>query len=275
MALTRILKPIIPPLLWNIGKNLKRRLFRSVDHFAYATEGWSTRLPESATSHDYWRSSVARERSACEALIARVQAHEPSLTADADVKHALFGYVLARAGRNQDRLTVLDYGGNLGDYYWLATAFMPAVDLEYHCKELPPVAAAGRALSPAVIWHTDDGCLATVYDLVMFSSSLQYLENWRDVLTRAARSVRGYLFLSDVPTVRNVPSYVVTQRSGGMTTLQYQLNHREIVETVQAAGLNLIHEFNLGAHPPVEKAPEQPVCVGLLFQPISNTGSTR
>ena len=45
MRSKRILKSIVPPLFWNIGKDFKRRLLRSVDHFAYAPQGWSTRLP--------------------------------------------------------------------------------------------------------------------------------------------------------------------------------------------------------------------------------------
>ncbi|MEX1993677.1 MAG: hypothetical protein WD929_03355 [Steroidobacteraceae bacterium] len=261
-----ILQSILPPLLWNVGKDLKRRLLRSVDHFAYAPEGWSTRLPASATSEDYWNSFIARDRSACEALMARVQARDPMVTPDGDVKEVLFGYVLALAAVDKQKLTVLDYGGNLGDYYWLGTALVPDVDLEYHCKELPQVAEAGRRLTPAVTWHTDDGCLAQRHDLVMFSSSLQYLPGWQDILRRAAQSARGYLFLSDVPTVCDVPSYVVTQRSGGMTNLQYQLNRSEIVDTVERAGLRLIREFAMGAHPPVANAPEQPTCRGWLFQ---------
>jgi len=268
MSATRILKSIVPPLLWDIGKSLKRRLLRSVDHFAYAPEGWATRLPEGETSEHYWTAFMMRERSACEALIARVQAGAPLLTldAEADLKEVLFGYVLAVASRQRTQLSVLDYGASLGAYYWLGKALVPAVDLEYHCKELPKVAEAGRRLTPAIAWHTDDACLDQQYDLVMFSSSLQCLPEWQDILRRAAESARGYLFLSDVPTVRNVPAYLVTQRSGGVTNLQYQLNRSEIVATVERAGLQLVREFAMGAHPPVTNAPEQPTCVGWLFE---------
>ncbi len=74
MRSKRILKSIVPPLLWNIGKDFKRRLLRSVDHFAYAPQGWSTRLPRGANSQDYWSTFITRERAECEGLIARVQA---------------------------------------------------------------------------------------------------------------------------------------------------------------------------------------------------------
>jgi putative methyltransferase (TIGR04325 family) len=133
------------------------------------------------------------------------------LTLDEELKDLLFGYVLALAARDRPKVRVLDYGGGLGNYYWLARALVPGTEFDYHCRELSKVAEAGRQLTPAVTWHTDDACLAQPHDLVMFSGSLQCLEEWRDVLCRAAWSARGYLFLSDVPTVRDSP--VTSRRS--------------------------------------------------------------
>ena len=265
MAFTRILKPIIPPVLWNVGKDLKRRLVRSVDHFAFAPQGWNTPLSAGSGSEAYWSSVVAPERALCE-LIARVRAGQPALTADDEMmNYVTFGYVLALAARHKDRLTVIDYGGSVGEYYWIGKALVAGVELEYHCKELPAVAEAGRRLTPEVIWHTDDACLTASYDLVMFFSSLQYLRDWQDILHRAAQAGRHYLFLS-VPSVRAVPTYVITQRSGGVTTLQHLFNRSEIIDIVQRAGLRLVREVAMGPHPPVAKAPEQPMQVGLLFQ---------
>ena len=273
MSSARILKSIVPPLLWDIGKDVKRRLLSSVDHYAYAPNGWATQLPAGAGSQEYWSTFIARERVACQALIARVRAGEPAWTPDGgdDLKHVTFGYVLALAAREKPKVTVLDYGGNLGDYYWVGRALVPGVELEYHCKELPPIAAAGSQITPEVVWHTDDACLAEPHDLVMFSSSLQYLPEWQDILRRAARGTPGYLFLSDVPTVRHVPAYVATERSGGATNLHHQLNRSEVIDTVERAGLRLIREFAMGPHPPVANAPEQPTCAGWLFQrdPVS------
>ena len=136
MTAKRILESVVPPLLWNIGKDFKRRLVRSVDHYAYAPRGWATPLPGGANSQEYWTTFITRERSACEALIARVRAGEPAWTPDGgdNLKHVIFGYVLALAGRDKPKVTVLDYGGNLGDYYWVGRALVPGVELDYHCK---------------------------------------------------------------------------------------------------------------------------------------------
>lgn len=267
MTFKGIIKPIVPPFLWSIGQDVKRRLLRSVDHYAYAPQGWNTPLPPGGSSEAFWRAVLERERPLYQALIARVRAGQSALTAvDEVMKHVAFGYVIALAARDTDKLSVLDYGGSLGEYFWIGTALLPDVTLEYHCKELPAIAAAGRELNPGVTWHTDDTCLDASYDVVMFSASLPYLPDWQTILQRAARGTRGYMLLVDIPSVQRVPTYVITQRCGGVTHLQWLLNRSEIVDTVQRAGLRLVQEFIVSAHPPVANAPEQPMSMGWVFR---------
>lgn len=256
----------MPPLLWNFGKACKRRLFTSVDHKAYAPRGWATPLPGGVDRHAYWAMLLDRERAVYERFVARVQSGESLLDENEEIKHAVFGYVLALAARSKQHVTVLDYGGNLGEYYWLGRALVPGITLEYHCKELPAVAQSGREINPAVTWHSDDTCFERSYDLVMFSASMQYLPDWQEVLRRAARSAGSYLLLSDIATVKDVASFVATSRSSGVTTLQIQLNRDEVVNTVERESLRLMRELPMGAHPPVANAPEQPTCMGWLFQ---------
>ena len=268
MSANGILKSIVPPLLWNVGSSVKRRVVRSTTLLEYAPQGWATPLPGDSNSDDFWAAFIAQERAFCEALIARVHAGEPLLFPDGNEnsKYTVFGYVLALAARQQQRLSVLDYGGNVGDYYWLGRALLPDVHLDYHCRELPSVAAAGRLISPDVTWHTDDACLDARHDLVMFSSSIQCLPDWQHILQRAGQSARFYLLLSDVPTVRDVPTYVATHRTGGHTALQMVVNRSDILDTAERPDLRLVREFPMGAHPPIVNAPEQPTCTGWLFR---------
>lgn len=248
-------------------ESLARRLTRTAHRIEYAPHGWATRLPNNASSQDYWAAFIGRQREACETLIARVRAGESIAGIDADesVKHATFGQVIDLIAQHEQRLSILDVGGNLGDYYWVGKALMPGIEFDFHCKELPPIAEAGRATSPAVNFHTDDDCFGRRYDLVMFSSSLQYLREWKDSLGLAARAGR-YVFLSDVPTVSDVPSFIVAQHSGTVANLQQLFNRAEILGAAAGAGLRVVREFPMGAHPPVTGAPEQPVCVGWLFE---------
>lgn len=266
MRATPILKSIVPPVLWHIGSTLKRRLVRSTTFFEYATKGWDTPLPEHTGTNEFWNAFIAQEVAACEGLIARVKAGEALLDTDGDPKHAVFGYVLALASRQRQSLSVLDYGGNVGDYYWLARALLPDVHLDYHCKELPSSVEAGRRVTPNVTWHTDDHCFTATYDVVLFSGSLQYLRNWRETVTRGAASAAKYLLLADVPTVRDVPSYVAIHRSRGHACLEHQMNRGEVINTVERAGMRLVREFSMGGHPPIANAPEQPAPVGWLFE---------
>jgi len=261
------LKSIVPPMLWNVGRDLKRRLLRSDDEYAYAPGGWDTPLPGGVRNEDYWNAFIAHDRTACEAMMARVKRGEPPLIgAEYELKHMTFAYVLAISADGKERVTLLDYGGSLGDYFWHAKALLPRIDLEYHCKELPAIAEVGRQINPAVTWHTDDSCLRPAYDLVMFSSSLEYVKEWKDVLRRAADAARRCLLLSDVPTVRHVPPFVATERRGRVTNLHWQLNGSEVVDTVEAAGLRLHREFAMGPYPRISNAPEQPASVGWLFR---------
>jgi putative methyltransferase (TIGR04325 family) len=262
-----LLQLLTPPALWRVGKKFRRRFDSSVDHLAYAPEGWATPLPAEHTEA-FWKRFVGQERAAFEELIARVQSGEAVVSPqpEEDFKHIAFGCAAALAAQGRDRISILDYGGNLGDYLWIARELLPAISVDFDCKELALVADVGREVNPSVTWHTDDGCFEASYDLVMFVSSLQCLRDWRSVMQRGAVATRNTLLLSDVPAVRVAPSFVSTQRSRGVTTLYNVLNRAEVVDGVERLGLRLIREFDMGPHPPVANAPEQPRCVGLLFR---------
>ena len=143
----RVLQSVLPPLLWDAGKDLKRRWSRSVDQFEYVPSGWT--LPpgaEAAESAKYWQTFLEHERRFVEDLKARVLAGDPILTPGRhdDPKHIYYAYVLALACRKQQPLAVLDYGGHLGADYWLGRAFVPGVELHYCCRELASIAAVIR-----------------------------------------------------------------------------------------------------------------------------------
>lgn len=262
-----MIKPMVPPLIWGIGRDVKRRLVRSVDHYAYAPRGWNTPLPASRGDEASWRAFLARERAGYQELMACLSGDRPVLpVADETMKYVVFGYALALASRDRDTVAVIDYGGNLGEYLWIAKTLVPGIEVEFHCKELPAVAAVGRQLNPDVTWHTDEACLAGSYDLVMFSASLQFLPDWKAVLERAAHATRDALLVSDLPSVRHVPTFVMTERTRGLTNLQCVLNQCELVDAVQRVGLRLVSEFAMGPHAPVANAPEQPVSAGWLFR---------
>lgn len=278
MTPKRFITLLLPPLLVNILRQIRRTREQSTDDLTYAPNGWQTKLPPGGDGYSF-AGLIARERSEREPLIRRLQDCRPTLidsTSDDPIlrskildHHAymIYAYVLALAAHRKQALKVLDYGGNLGDYYWIGRLFLPDVKLQYHVKELPAVAEEGRKLSPQVTWHVDDSCFEEEYDLVMFSGSLQYVKNWHDLLRRAAGVVRGYLFLTSIPTVERVSTFVAIQRREGAVMLHQQFNRAEVVRIAESSEqLRLVREFLVAEHTHVANAPEQPLNRGWLFK---------
>jgi putative methyltransferase (TIGR04325 family) len=183
-----------------------------------------------------------------------------------------FAYVLALAARERTALSMLDWGGGLGHYYALAQEVVPGLELDYHCREVVKVAAAGRELIPQATFHTDDSCLDRSYDLVLASSSLQYAESWQTLLRGLAGATRGYLYVTRAPLALHASSFVVLQRAYryGYATeyLGWVLNRGELLREAESASLELVREFLLFGLIDAGGAPERPVeHRGFLFRP--------
>jgi putative methyltransferase (TIGR04325 family) len=277
-------KQLTPPLLWNSLKRAKDRfrpgpgadsepqVEQEPPEWEYVPEGWARPAKGWDTEavvaayRERWPSYVA-------ALAAprplgvyhEVVAGESVEENDREAHNMLvsFAYVLARVARGRDRISMLDWGGGLGHYLALSRAVLPDLQVEYHCRELPAVAAAGRDLFPEAFFYSDDSCLVRRYDLVLASSSLQYAETWQETLQDLAAATHSYLYATRVPLALRVPSFVVLQRAYryGYETeyLGWVLNRGELLEQAESAGLSLLREFLLFGQIDAEGAPERPV----------------
>jgi putative methyltransferase (TIGR04325 family) len=180
------------------------------------------------------------------------------------------GYVLARAARSTEALSVLDWGGGLGHQYAIAQSMLPDVQFDWHTRELPAVCRQGRLASPSVSFHEGDDCLERDYDVVLASSSFQYAEDWRAQLARLRHAARESLLLTRVPLVVSEPSFVVIQRAQayGYDTeyLGWVFNRVELLDEATASGLCLVREFFLQEPIDVAGAPERPSHGAFLFQ---------
>jgi putative methyltransferase (TIGR04325 family) len=277
-------KQLTPPLLWNSLKRAKGRfrpgrepdseahVEQEPPEWEYVPEGWARPAKGWDTEaivaayRERWPSYVA-------ALAAprplgvyhEVVAGESVEENDREAHNMLvsFAYVLARVARGRNRISMLDWGGGLGHYLALSRAVLPDLQVEYHCRELPAVAAAGRDLFPEAFFYSDDSCLVRRYDLVLASSSLQYSETWQETLQDLAAATHSYLYATRVPLALRVPSFVVLQRAYryGYETeyLGWVLNRGELLEQAEFAGLSLLREFLLFGQIDAEGAPERPV----------------
>lgn len=180
-----------------------------------------------------------------------------------------YGYVLTRAARNKQSVSILDWGGGLGHYYLYSRALLPEIAIEYHCYDVPALCRVGRRLQPGVQFHQETDDLAGArFDLVISSSSLHYFQDWQHVAGTLAQRTSGFLYIARLMTVTRGPSFVVRQRSRqGYRTefLVWFLNREEVLECVQRHGMNFVREFVFEEDWVVKNAPEQGRCRGFLF----------
>lgn len=182
-----------------------------------------------------------------------------------------FAYVAALAARESGRMSLLDWGGGVGQYALLAQAALPGVTIDYHCKDVPVQCEQGRKLLPNASFYTnDDEFTGRRFDLVLASGALTYVEDWRSVLTRLAAATGRYLYVTRLPIVLHCDSYVLVQRAYavGYDTefLAWALNRSEFVEFATSLGLRLVREFLLGEEAEVTGAAEGYQARGYLFE---------
>lgn len=183
-----------------------------------------------------------------------------------------YAYVLTLAARKKDSLSVLDWGSGEGCYYLISRTLLPDVRFEYHCYDVPLLCQLGRSLLSEVNFHESAAdVFQKQYDLVLASGSLQYFEDWSNIVHKLATATRGFLYITRLPILHRVGSFVFVQRSYGYGYrtghLGWFLNRREFLKSTEKAALDLVREFVIYERPFVHGAPEQGEIRGFLFRP--------
>jgi putative methyltransferase (TIGR04325 family) len=276
-----VTRSALPPAVWSRLQWLRHEsgLFGAPE-WEYVQEGWAASEARGIRGWD--GGSVARVEAArwpdhmeqfADARPLGV-AKPGARSSEADLRlHNLWvshAYVLTLAARTRDRISILDWGGQLGQFAAAARALLPEVDVRFEVKEVPSLCEAGRRLQPDVLFHADETTLKAHYDLVLSSNSFQYSADWHADLALLAGLAAPYLHLTRLPVVLERPSFVTLQRAYryGYDTeyLGWFYNRRELVEAAAQRELTLEREFVFGPHPRVAGAPEQAEVRGYLFR---------
>jgi putative methyltransferase (TIGR04325 family) len=183
-----------------------------------------------------------------------------------------YGYVLARAARHKDRLTILDWGAGPGHYYLYSKALLPELEIEYESCDLPNLCRIARKLQPEIrAYDNETDLLGKQYDLVLSSSSLHYVEDWRGQLRKLAALSREYLYVARLQSVVVAPSFVALHkvyRDGYPEFLSWCINRNEFVACAEECGLELLREFVFVEPWTVRGAPEKPESRGFLLRRV-------
>ncbi len=243
-------------------------------------EGWPS---VSAASPEGWthESIAATQRRKWPGFLELIRAPRPlSVSHEAPVPDDLcvashnaimsYGYALAIAARGVRKLSILDFGCGVGHYLPLSRELLPGVEFEYTGFDMPELCDVGREFNPGARFFSQmDQCWSRTYDFVLASGSLQYSREWKAMLTRLASVTRGHLFLTRVPSVENVPQFVIRQRAhayGYHTEYSgWVFNGGELVGVAEKNGLSLLRRFLMLDAPAIADAPEQVRYRGFLF----------
>lgn len=275
----RIVKNFIPPIFIHIAMHIKYIFCKP--EWEYIPKGWAYAKKHHEVKG--WNVSDILEvyKRKWPKFVEMVQglgplgiAHESSLATDADVgsHNAImsFGYSIALAACGMSSFSMLDWGGGIGHYYLMAEAILPGVKIDYHCKDVPLLAEYGAKLFPQEHFYKDESCFERTYNFVMAGASFHYSEDWQAVLDNLAKVTKQYLYVAQLPVVRNAASFVFVQRPYryGYNTeyLAWCLNCEDFLRHAKALNLKLVREFVYGLKPLIYKAPEQNEYRGYLFK---------
>jgi putative methyltransferase (TIGR04325 family) len=278
MGLRQLAKDWLPPAVLRAMRRM--RAPQGPPEWEYCPQGWRTAAPEIKG----WNvASVADAQRRTWPAFAELATGTGPLGinhtdlepgTDSYIAHNVvmaFGYALALAAAGKDRVSILDWGGGVGHYGVFAKSLLPEIRIDYHCKEVPVLCAAGREVLPeGTFYETWEECAARAYDLVLVSGSLHYSERWQDTLRDLAGVTGSYLLVTRLPMVMEAPSFVVVQRPYGCgydtEYLGWCLNRAELLGAADAAGVRLVRELLVDERPPVHNAPEQPEYRGYLLR---------
>lgn len=285
MSENHFIKQLIPPILEPILRtiyNKARGVFTGKYYeIKYIPEGW-----DYAHSHPEikgwdvaeWVETRKRDTLALKEMFEKtdplVPYNQDPTTKQALIDHnrmMILAYALALASRDKDSISILDWGGDLGQNYYAAKALLPAeISISFCCKEVPSIVNHGTRFYPEINFCSDDSCLDPRYELVMSHGSFYYSQDWQNTLFKLARASVDYLLITRVPFVTQVPSYVSLERlyqfGYEVETLCWTLNRSDFLNESKRLNLTLVREFITGQTYQIRGASEQPIFRGFLFR---------
>lgn len=282
-----VARAVLPPALYDGVRRLRRRALGRQPEWEYVPEGWARAatlrgwdVEAMANRHrllwpKWKRALTGTGLVGVDFWLSLRTGYEAELPpTDLPFAHnavMAFGYVVALTANGRDRISILDWGGGVGQFLPITKALLPGVRIDYHVKEVPILCELGRELNPEAQFYSDDSWQDRRYDLVFSTAAFHLQESWQESLAALARATNVHCLLIRSPVVFDHPSFVVLQRSEayGWDTefLGWFLNRDEVVACAAESGMELTREFLMLDRSPAQDVPEQASYRGFLFRP--------
>jgi putative methyltransferase (TIGR04325 family) len=278
----KTVKSVTPPIIYHLAKRIYDQRPGRFIEWQYMPEGWHKIQTDFSIKGWNVESVLEAYKSKWPDFIKGLEGSHPfGLSPESIHPEAVnltihnlmmsYAYCLALASRSKASISMLDWGGGIGHYYFISKALFPELEIDYSCKDVPILAEYGQAVIPNGHFYVDESLIERSFDFVLASGSIHYSEDWKSVLSVLRRLTGGYLLVTRLPIVHRAPSYVFIQRpyAYGYNTeyLGWCLNRDEFLNTSRQIGLSLCREFVTGEAPLIDQAPEACEYRGFLFQP--------
>jgi putative methyltransferase (TIGR04325 family) len=275
-VIKRLARGLVPPLLYDRLRRLVRRdeepewehLPAAVPHAeSPGVRGWGDQAVTQAYTQRWSR--WVEQANSTSPLAYSIYDDQPILRYDVQHQHMLVAWVLSLGAGQRDRISVLDWGGGVGQLAVIARALRPDLTFEWVVHEVANTAAIGADLAPDVTFCTDRSCLDREYDVVIAKGSIQYAQDWAADVELLARAATRYVYVVETPFIEESPSYAMIQRPHWTWDTEYvgwAIRRSDFLAAAIRAGLDLEREVMADYRPVVEGAPEQPLYWGYVFR---------
>lgn len=157
-------------------------------------------------------------------------------------RESLLPFLVTLTHQRDGKLVVLDLGGNLGGTYFLTRAALSETNvLSYHIVETAAIVREGKkefSTEGNLHFHSSLPKDLTV-NIVYSGSTLQYIHDWKKMLTTLCTYGPSYILLDDVPA-GNIPTFATAQCFYDSRVPYWFFNREEIVQTMKKNRYGLV-----------------------------------
>lgn len=154
----------------------------------------------------------------------------------------LLPFLASLLGHGSERVSILDFGGGLGATYVSVSQSVDSQQgFEYHIVDLDKICEIGTELfkdDDRIHFHSSLPDSLEDVDIVHIESSLQYVEEWEDILGKLAGFDAKFFLFTNL-SAGDIPTYATTQQYYESRIPYWFFNLDEVVTTLSKLGYSL------------------------------------
>lgn len=171
-----------------------------------------------------------------------------------DDRFQLLAAIMLSAAENSGNLRMLDFGGSLGSAYFQCRYWLKnlpyvkwcVVEQENFVKVGSEKIADGNLV---FISSIEEASKIEKFDIVVFSSVLQYLKDFSDIIGQVVATQPKYIFIDRTPMIDGDKDIICLQKQGGFTNIvrssyPLRLLTRKSIFAAIGKEYNLLSEFD-------------------------------